>query len=119
MTLIFFSSTKIYLKYMFNVQISFMRTVAPAKNASPSNVSLTPHSSETVSLPRKYQAFRLVPWLMPVGAIAVIYYRLRPLRAETLSNIAGGFSVVVGALLGLGIFLWCIRWGVSHDGNLK
>jgi hypothetical protein len=101
-----------YLKYIFNVRGSIMRTNTSYHESLPNLVS-----TEKLSSGGKHRAFHVVPFLLPVIAIAIIFSQLRPLRIETLGHMAGGLAVVLCALLGLGTFLWCVRWGVSHDGE--
>lgn len=91
-----------------------METMTSTGNPSPSNVKTNLHSENRMSLGKHLHS---LVFILPIVALAVIYFQLRVLPAETLGHLGIGLIVVAGALAGLGTFLWCIHWGVSRDGK--
>lgn len=81
--------------------------------ASP-NEKTNSHSGDRTSVS---QFLHSLIFVLPIAPLAVIYFRLRDLPAETLGHLGFGLIVVAGALTGLGTFLWCVHWGVSRDGE--
>jgi hypothetical protein len=47
--------------------------------------------------------------------LAIVVYRLLELGPDIRFSMLQGLGAIACMLIGLGIFLWCVRWGVTQD----
>src|SRR5437016_10594820 len=106
-----------YLKCIFYMRASNMRTYSTSYADNPHLSELIPvRTPATESPPQKRnRSLQLIGWLMPGGAFVVIAHRLSNLGSDVLIPMLEGLGAIACMLIGLGIFLWCVRWGVTQD----
>lgn len=102
-----------YLRYIFSVSLLFMERMAAYTSAGTGGAH--PETSIERKAGRKERLFSVMPWLIPVSALAVIVYRLRSLTPNVLREVLGGMAAVFFALGCLAVLLLGVKRGLMGN----